>query len=929
MVGSKIVRAVGAFGVVCSLAGCGGSPRIKGVVIQQPAGTTYTNGTVHVVVEPQGGGPVVLRVDGSILTELAAAPFTYDWNTTALPEGPHALTASAHGFLTAPVTVVVDRTPPQVVLRDPAQGAADASVGDGIRVGFDEPILASSVGPESAVVVEGSGATLATGVSVDGSTLTLTPTGAEFPGTLTVTLSPPKGAAITDLAGNALATDVFSFRAPVWAMVGGAPPTPGHAAYEAAAAVDSLDRPVVAWVETTGDTSGLYVLRVRRFENGDWKSLGDVLNVSAGESAYVPQIVVDGSGAPVVAWWEAGSYGRVYVKRWNGASWESLGGALYATQGHSCVHPNLAVDAAGAPWVSFMEYDAATPTVYVMRWTGSSWSEVGLPLLDPGTDGGGGASLAVDAQGVPYFVLAEDDGSGNGHDVGVWRLIGSTFEPFGATLDVHRSDDAFASRLVLGSDGEPVVVWSETDPQARPSLFSMPAANVYAARFSASAHAWMRMGDALDYDVGAAAAYPQLLRAPSGELYASWMEDDGYGVTGWVSRWSGSDWRIVGSKLRHTPGRSVQVGPMAADSQSRVVIPLDEFENPDYDVSDVTVLRLNRGGDAPHGLASLAPRTGACALPAGAIPATLSATGCFFGFTPRVPGDQLIPYELNAPLWSDGALKKRWIVLPPGGTILYTEETAWIVPVGTILIKEFDQERVLGDATTRFPMETRFLVKRDATTVEGYSYKWRADLSDADLQPDVASTATYALLDGPTMVLDTHSLPSRTQCTSCHVAADGFFLGLQTPNMNRSIDYGDTVDNQLRALDHAGVFAPGTFPGGDPAARPRMPNPKEMAEPLELRFRAYAAGNCQQCHRANGSVPTKQFEWENTLAQTNVCNAIAIGSPSTSRLFQKLTSTPSSPPPSGSPMPPLARLTVDPVSSHVVGDWITSMTSCP
>ena len=40
-------------------------------------------------------------------------------------------------------------------------------------------------------------------------------------------------------------------------------------------------------------------------------------------------------------------------------------------------------------------------------------------------------------------------------------------------------------------------------------------------------------------------------------------------------------------------------------------------------------------------------------------------------------------------LWSDGAVKRRFIYLPPGTTIDTTNMDEWVFPVGTKFWKEF------------------------------------------------------------------------------------------------------------------------------------------------------------------------------------------------------------------------------------------------
>src|SRR5439155_18751113 len=117
-------------------------------------------------------------------------------------------------------------------------------------------------------------------------------------------------------------------------------------------------------------------------------------------------------------------------------------------------------------------------------------------------------------------------------------------------------------------------------------------------------------------------------------------------------------------------------------------------------------------------------------------------------------------------------------VLPPGGTITYTATGAWMWPPSTIFIKEFALERIKGDPRTNFPIETRLLVVRDATTIEGYSYRWRPGGDDADLLPDASLTVDYTYLDNGVARVHTHAFPARTNaaatapigsCQSCHL----------------------------------------------------------------------------------------------------------------------------------------------------------------
>ena len=70
---------------------------------------------------------------------------------------------------------------------------------------------------------------------------------------------------------------------------------------------------------------------------------------------------------------------------------------------------------------------------------------------------------------------------------------------------------------------------------------------------------------------------------------------------------------------------------------------------------------------------------------------------------PRKLADFVIPYDVNSPLWSDGAIKTRGMVIPQGQKVHVLNCTAnpaeclygpeddgrWVFPVGTVLVKSF------------------------------------------------------------------------------------------------------------------------------------------------------------------------------------------------------------------------------------------------
>ena len=91
-------------------------------------------------------------------------------------------------------------------------------------------------------------------------------------------------------------------------------------------------------------------------------------------------------------------------------------------------------------------------------------------------------------------------------------------------------------------------------------------------------------------------------------------------------------------------------------------------------------------------------------------PMLLSETGAFSDSGALQPAPGLVPYDVASPLWSDGALKQRWLSVPAGATIGFNEEGAFDYPPGTVLVKHFGMllDESMPERVER--LETRFLV---------------------------------------------------------------------------------------------------------------------------------------------------------------------------------------------------------------------------
>jgi uncharacterized repeat protein (TIGR03806 family) len=305
----------------------------------------------------------------------------------------------------------------------------------------------------------------------------------------------------------------------------------------------------------------------------------------------------------------------------------------------------------------------------------------------------------------------------------------------------------------------------------------------------------------------------------------------------------------------------------------------------------------------------------------GMIPTSLAASGCVDSSNPTRPASGLIPYAVNTPFWSDGAVKDRWIALPNGQNIAVGAGGDWSPPTGSVLVKNF----VLGNTI----VETRLLMHHTDDSWAGYSYQWNDAQTDATLLPD-GGTKTWGA--------QTWIYPSESDCLQCHTAAAGRSLGLETAQMNRSFTYAATgrTANQITTLNAIGTLAPAL--ATDPATLPALPDPFGTAGTLTDRARAYLHANCSQCHRPGGPTPVNlDLRYATALGATNACDLapqagdlglgaaariIAPGSATNSVLVARVNRR------GASQMPPLASNQIDAQGVQLLTQWINGLASC-
>lgn len=359
---------------------------------------------------------------------------------------------------------------------------------------------------------------------------------------------------------------------------------------------------------------------------------------------------------------------------------------------------------------------------------------------------------------------------------------------------------------------------------------------------------------------------------------------------------------LVGKYMYHATGGLVTVdrfGPSGPPLASRLALtedgPIGRSENGEL------VVATARGIVEVSDVAPPSP-----------APASLRETKCFDLTAAGGVVSGAIGYDLTAPLWSDGAAKERFVVVPKGQRLTSRPDGDLVFPVGTVAVKTFSSggKRI----------ETRLLVQHELESWVGYSYAWNEAGTDAEL---VDGNRVAALPGGKSWYF-----PSSTDCTACHTPAAGYTLGLEVKQLTGRGDALARLEARLSTPVDTSKLPPLASLDAPPPATP------------EARARSYLHANCSMCHRegsVTGAVVDLDLRFDTPLAKAGLCGEAKAGpvgiagtpriveprDPARSVLVARMRAT------DERRMPKLATHVVDEAGVAAVEAWISGMSACP
>jgi len=238
----------------------------------------------------------------------------------------------------------------------------------------------------------------------------------------------------------------------------------------------------------------------------------------------------------------------------------------------------------------------------------------------------------------------------------------------------------------------------------------------------------------------------------------------------------------------------------------------------------------------------------------------------------------VVPFDLDTPLFTDYAHKLRTVWMPKGTSAKYDPNATFDFPVGTIITKTFYYPLAAGDVRDGKSVartydtahdfagnaldkrhvhlvETRVLVRREHGW-DALPYVWNKAQTEAELARTGDAFAMELVADDGAREAFTYVVPNENQCAGCHVvdvkSKQIAPIGPKARHLNRDFAYADGTDNEIARWTKLGLLSGAPAPAG----APRNANWRDPQQPLGDRARAYLDINCSHCHNPAGPANT-------------------------------------------------------------------------
>lgn len=198
---------------------------------------------------------------------------------------------------------------------------------------------------------------------------------------------------------------------------------------------------------------------VKKYSNGAWSNVGSIPVSDAAGAAY-GDLALNRLDSVYVAYQDKGEApGKVRVKKFNGTSWVNVGDPLLATTGPgsgAAMDIYIAFDLVNKPYVSYSHTFQGPPRISVERFNGTTWELVGPAQFSSGTYETSLFSSMVLPKDAPYMAY-QHGGQGMKAVVKKFNTTANAWDNVGTTAV---SDDVAAfTSIALDGNGNVYVAY--------------------------------------------------------------------------------------------------------------------------------------------------------------------------------------------------------------------------------------------------------------------------------------------------------------------------------------------------------------------------------------------------------------------------------------------------------------------------------------
>ena len=258
-----------------------------------------------------------------------------------------------------------------------------------------------------------------------------------------------------------------------------------------------------------------------------------------------------------------------------------------------------------------------------------------------------------------------------------------------------------------------------------------------------------------------------------------------------------------------------------------------------------------------------------------------SLTGFYSNMAAKTVTPEAVPFDVNSALWSDNAVKSRWILLKPNSAKVKFDSDSdyYEYPDGAVFVKLFQHDTIPGNANSRIYWETRVLVNKktlDSNSMKmfdywySFSYRWKADGSDAILVPPEGFDTSLTVRVNGQKTLRKWTFPSVAACNDCHRqyekdrdASQGrAVLGFYTPQINKPTAANPSL-NQIVNLFQKNIltWAKAAPTEADAAKLPKWAKIDDANENLDKRARPISPPTARAAMGSGASAPMPRRTW--------------------------------------------------------------------